>query len=278
MSDLRRRYRTTARLIRALAFAVGTATGTAVGTATAANAQSADARTLPFSVGEELTFHATLAHLPAGTARMRVAGIDTVRGRAAYHIVFTIDGGIPGYRVHDRHESWLDTETLSSLRYSQQISDGPYHRTTVYEMFPERAQYQKNNDTLLASVSDPLDEGSFIYVVRAGAVVDVGETRRFDRYFKPDGNPVVLTGLSRDTVRVGAGTFATVRIHPTIHTKGLFAEDGDAQVWFTEDAHRYPVQLTARFSKFTLALTLDSIAVGNGPPAPGARPGVGSER
>jgi hypothetical protein len=273
MSATRRRFRTTAGLTVGIALAVG-----ALASATRAGAQLVSARAVPFSVGEELTFHATLAHVPAGTARMRVAGIDTIRGRPAYHIVFTIDGGIIGFRVHDRHESWIDIQTLSSLRYSQQISDGPYHRNTVYEMFPERSQYQRNNEAPLAGVSDPLDEGSFIYAVRAAAGVEVGETRRFDRYFKPDGNPVVLTGVSRDTVRVRAGTFATVRIHPTIHTKGLFAEDGDAQVWFTDDVHRYPVQLKARFSKFTLALTLDSITVGNGQLPPAARPGGGSER
>ena len=69
---------------------------------------------LPFTVGEELTYHATFARIPAGTARMRVAGIDTVRGRPAYHLVFTIDGGIIGFRVHDQYESWIDTATLSS--------------------------------------------------------------------------------------------------------------------------------------------------------------------
>src|SRR5215212_11198940 len=82
---------------------------------------------VPFTVGEELVFRATFGVLPAGTARMRVEGIDTVRGRAAYHVVFTIDGGVPFFRVHDRYESWIDIETLSSLRHTQSISEGRYH-------------------------------------------------------------------------------------------------------------------------------------------------------
>ncbi|HTE44787.1 MAG TPA: DUF3108 domain-containing protein [Gemmatimonadaceae bacterium] len=267
------------RLIRVLQFGVAVTSAASVVAGAQVITQQASiqqvaapqvaARAVPFVVGEELTYHATLAHLPAGTARMRVAGIDTIRGREAYHIVFTMDGGVPGFRVHDRHESWLDTRTLSSLRYKQQISDGGYHRSTVYEIFPERSMYQRGDDSLVASVGEPLDEGSFIYFVRA-AGVEVGETRRLERYFKPEGNPVVLTGVVRDTIRVGAGTFATIRIHPTIHTKGLFAEDGDAQVWFTDDERRYPVQVKARFSKFTLALTLESISFGPAPVPPGA--------
>src|SRR5512147_564803 len=73
----------------------------------------ATAAPVPFSVGEELVFHAKFGVLPAGTARMRVEGIDTVRGRSAYHVVFTVDGGVPLFRVHDRYDSWIDVETLS---------------------------------------------------------------------------------------------------------------------------------------------------------------------
>ncbi len=219
---------------------------------------------VPYAVGEELTYRATFSGIPAGTARMRVDGIELVRGRPAYHVVFSVDGGVPLYRVHDRYESWIDVETLASLRHRQQISEGRYHRTTSYEIYPERAEYQKQGDSVRASVSNPLDDGSFIYAVRT-AGVNVGETRSDNRYFRPDKNPVVLTGLRRDTVKVGAGTFAATVVRPTIRTSGIFSDDGQAQVWFTDDANRYPVQVKAKFSKFTLTLSLESVKQGVGP-------------
>ena len=85
---------------------------------------------------------------------------------------------------------------------------------------------------------------------------------RDDRYFRPDKNPVVLTGLRQDTITVGAGTFATTVVRPTIRTSGLFSDDGQAQVWFTDDANRYPVQVKAKFAKFTLTLSLQSLTPG----------------
>src|SRR5512144_448881 len=88
----------------------------------AARRPSPVAGSVPFAVGEELVFHATFGGLPAGTARMRVDGIDTVRGRLAYHVVFSVDGGLPFSRVHARYESWMDVATLSSLRHEQHIS------------------------------------------------------------------------------------------------------------------------------------------------------------
>lgn len=228
-----------------------------------ATASDATTRPLPFSVGEELVYKAYFGGLPVGKARMRVDGIETVRGRPAYHVVFSIDGGIVGFRVHDRYESWIDVATLSSLRYRQEISEGRYKKTAVYEIYPEQGVYQKQGDSVRASVRDPLDEGSFIYAVRL-AGVRAGETKRYDRYFRPDRNPVVLSGLRHETVEVAAGTFNTVVVRPTIRTNGLFAEDGDAQLWFTNDANRYLVQMKSKFSKFTLRLSLESVTPGSG--------------
>jgi hypothetical protein len=218
---------------------------------------------VPYSVGEELTYRATFGGIPAGTARMRVDGIEIVRGRQAYHLVFTIDGGVPLFRVHDRYDSWIDVQTLASLRHRQQIHEGRYKRTTVYEIFPERATYEEG-DSVYASVAHPLDDGSFIYAIRTAAI-RVGESRRDDRYFRPDRNPVVLTGLRREIVRVGAGNYAATVVRPSIKANGIFSENGDAQVWFSEDARRYPVLVKSKFARFSLTLSLQSVVAGELP-------------
>ena len=216
---------------------------------------------VPFSVGEELVFHAKFGIFSAGTARMRVEGIDTVRGRPAYHVTFAVDGGIPLFHVHDRYDSWIDVVTLSSLRHEQHVSEGRYHRNTTYEIMPESGEYKKNDEPARPSVENPLDDGSFIYAVRA-AGIRVGETRRDDRYFIPDRNPVILTGVREDTVTVGAGTFATTVVRPTIKSGGIFSEHGEAQVWFTNDDRRLPVLLKTHFSRFSLTLSLTSVTYG----------------
>ena len=217
---------------------------------------------VPFAVGEELVYRATFGGIPAGTARMSVEGIETVRGRPAYRLVFTIDGGVPLFRVRDRYESWIDVETLASLRHVQRISEGRYKRNTTYEIFPERGQFRRNDEPLAPSVSNPLDDGSFIYAVRV-AGVRPGQTIRDDRYFRPDRNPVVLTGVRRETVTVPAGTFAATVVRPTINTSGIFSEGGQAQVWFSDDAHRWPVLIRSKFARFSLELTLQSATRGD---------------
>ena len=73
----------------------------------------------------------------------------------------------------------------------------------------------------------------------------------------------MLTGLREESVTVGAGTFSTTVVRPTIKSGGIFSENGEAQVWFSNDERRLPVQVKTKFSKFSLTLALESVTLGN---------------
>jgi hypothetical protein len=224
----------------------------------------------PFAVGEELAFHLSVGALRAGSARMRVEGVERVRDRDAYHVVFTLRGGVPLFRVRDRYDSWIDVRTLASLRHRQQIVEGRERRITNFEIFPDAAQYREGGDTLRPSVAHPLDGASLLYAVRAIGV-QVGDTLRENRYFRPERNPVLLVGLRRETVTVPAGTFAATGVSPTSRTQGLFGEEGYARVWFSDDAARYPVLVKSRMANLPVTLSLYRITRG-APPSPAPAP------
>jgi hypothetical protein len=90
----------------------------------------------------------------------------------------------------------------------------------------------------------------------------LGESRRDDRYFRRDRNPVVLTATRRDTIKVGAGKFPSLVVRPTIKTSGIFSENGRAEVWLAEDGTWYPVQLRTWFAGFSLAMKLQTVVTG----------------
>jgi hypothetical protein len=225
-------------------------------------ADSAEVTAPPFRVGERLTYQVKYGRIPIGRASMSVLGIEDVRGRPTYHVAFKIDGGLPGLQVHDSYESWLDTATLASRRHVQDIREVRYQRTTRYEIFPEERRYRENDeDSLQTSVSSPLDEGSFVYFIRT-VRVPVGQAREFHQYFKPDRNPVIIRALRRDTVEVPSGRYPTVVVRPSIRARGIFAEDGEAELWFSDDAQRMLVQLRTKFGGFSLSLSLTGFQPG----------------
>ena len=215
-------------------------------------------------VGERLKYDVRFGALKVGTGAMEVRGVDQVRGRDAWHTVFTIKGGIPLYKVDDRMESWIDTASFTSLRFVQEMNEGRRHRTKRIELYPERGVYVEETATPVdkPTVGQPLDEAAFIYFLRRVPLV-VGETYSYDRYFKPDRNPIRLEVLRRERIEVPAGTFETIVVRPIIKAKGIFSENGQAEVWLTDDERHVMVQMKAKVSFGSLNLQLKSL----GPPA-----------
>jgi hypothetical protein len=214
---------------------------------------------VPFGVGERLEYDVKFGSIKAGEGLMEVRGIEDVRGRPAYHTYFQVKGGIPLFRVNDVFQSWIDTTTLSSLRFVQDQDEGPNERERRYEIFPDRQLYRelvKGEGEDQASVANPLDDGSFLYFLRT-IPLEVGRTYTFNRYFRPDRNPVTIKVLRRERVRVPAGTFDAVVLQPQIKTKGIFSENGHAEVWLSDDDNRIMLQMKSRlkFGSLNLYLT-----------------------
>lgn len=212
---------------------------------------------VPFQAGEDLVYDVRFGAIKVGSGRMRVLGIESVRDRPAWHTRFTISGGTFFYQVDDVYESWMDVLTLNSLRYVQDTEQGNRERKRAFEIFPDRAVYTEvhKRNREMPSVAQPLDDGSFLYYIRT-VPLEVGRTYEFNRYFKPDRNPVKIRVLRRERVRVPAGTFDAIVLQPIIKTSGIFSEGGQAEIWLTDDDRRMMVQMRSRLSFGSLNLYL----------------------
>ena len=224
----------------------------------AAQASSADTprAAVPFGIGERAEYSVKFGIFSVGNGLMEVAGLDSVRGREVWHTIFRIRGGVPSYRVNDRLESWIDTRTLSSLRHWQELSEGSRERERKFEIHPG-STYVENDREPQPTVANPLDDGSFLYFIRT-IPLEVGQTYTFERYFRPDRNPVQVVVLRKERINVPAGTFETIVIRPIIKTKGVFSENGKAEIWLTDDDRRVMVQMKSRLSIGSINLFLNS--------------------
>jgi hypothetical protein len=212
---------------------------------------------VPFGVGERATYEVHFGKLKVGMGTMEVLGVEDIRGRPSWHTRFRIRGGIPFYRVDDVLESWIDREHFHSVRFVQDLEEGGKVRERRFEIFPERQVFREGDGEEETSVASPLDDGSFIYFVRT-IPLEPGQTYEFDRYFRPDRNPVKVRVIGRETIRVPAGTFKTIVIQPVIKAKGIFSEQGEARIWLSDDAQRIMVQMKTKTKIGSLNLYLQS--------------------
>lgn len=251
----------------------GTATPLAAQERPAATAVGQTARApVPFDVGERLEYDVKFGPLHVGHGSMEVEGIDTVRGRPTWHTVFRVQGGTFFYKVRDRLESWIDVHSLSSLRSLQDLNEGSRDRERHFEIYPERGVFVEDDKPEQPTVEAPLDDGSFLYFLRT-IPLEVGREYTFDRYFRPDRNPVRIKVLRKERIRVPAGTFDAIVVQPIIKSKGIFSENGRAEVWLSDDDRRIMLQMKSKLSIGSLNLYLKSYR-----PAPSAEQATTTSR
>lgn len=212
---------------------------------------------VPFAVGERLTYDAFYGPIRAGEGTMEVLAREDIRGIDTWHTRFQVKGGVPFYRVDTMLESWFSTQCFHSVRFVQDQDIGDKERLRTIEIFPDRGVYRENDKDEVPTVPQPLDDGSFFYYVRT-LELEVGKTYSIDRYFRPDRNPVIIKVLRRESIRVPAGKFNAIVIQPIIKSKGIFSEDGEAQIWFSDDADRIMLQMKTRLKFGSLNLYLKS--------------------
>ncbi|MFP3948339.1 MAG: DUF3108 domain-containing protein [Gemmatimonadota bacterium] len=202
---------------------------------------------VPFGPGERLEYDVKMGAFSVGEGVLAVEDVDTIRGHPSYHVSMSLAGGIPLARVDDYFQSWLDTELLVSRRFHQQIREAGYESDRHYEILSEEGRWERTDvdDGGEMITNFPLDDISFVYYVRTLDLTP-GKEYRFDRYFKEDGNPVVVQVVGNDRIEVPAGTFETVVVRPVIQTDGLFGEGGEAELHFTDDENHYLVYMRVK--------------------------------
>jgi hypothetical protein len=209
----------------------------------------------PFGAGEKLDYSVKFGFIKAGQGSVEVVGRDTIRGREVWHTRFRLRGGVPMYKVDDVLESWIDTDCFQSRRFVSQLEERGKTRERRIEMYPERLAFSENDKPEERSAPRPLDDGSFFFFVRTQDLV-VGQTYEYGQYFRPDRNPVIIRVIGRERVKVPAGEFDAYVLKPIIKSKGLFGENGQAEVWFSADSARTLLRLKSKLPVGTLYLEL----------------------
>ena len=211
----------------------------------------------PFGPGEHLVYRVKVGVFNAGYGYMSVLGTEDIRDNPSYRVEMGIQGGLGPLKVDDHYLSWFDVSTFQSWRYIRDVDQVGYQARRHYEFYPERMEWDRldNDETGPLGSALPLDEVAFIYFIRQ-MELEVGKSYTINRYFKDDGNPVVIDVLRKDTREVDGVVYNTIVVSPLIQTSGLFGEGGNAEIHLTDDERRIMVYLKSNIPKFPGSLTM----------------------
>src|SRR5256885_7093504 len=203
-------------------------------------------RTVPFKVGEKLTYDvAWSSFVTAGIAVTEVETKQPTRRSIAYHIV--ADGRpIPFvarlYALHYRVDALLDAYSLLPDRASVDIEEGARKRTRTKE-FDRRKEPQA------------LDALSAIYVLRA-ATLRSGLHITWPIVENDVTYTVRMETSGPEPVRTPMGTLPAWKVTPSATDANRRPVGRDMAIWISTDARRLPLKLRAELPVGTFDLVL----------------------
>lgn len=233
-------------------------TTTSVTAAVAAPARES----VSFAIGEHLRYSAKYGPFSVGEATMDVVGLDTIRGVETVRFRFHIQGGALWYHLDQLLESWVGRADFRSRRYINDSEERGRKRHNRYEIFPDSGYYREEGvDSAKATVPEPLDDAAFLYWVRT-LPLEVGHRYEYNRYFRPDRNPVIIVVEKKERISVAGRKFNAIVIRPIIPKgRGIFAEQAEAHLWLSDDAQRMMLAMQSNFSFGTVTLKLKEFSV-----------------
>ena len=185
-------------------------------------------------------------YINAGTA-VFTTKLERLNGKPVYHVVGT---GVTHpsydwvYRVRDRYESYIDTNTMQPLRFVRNVDEGGYKIYQHYDFNKTTniATTTKGEYSVPACVQDVM---SSIYYARN---IDFsrykpGDKIPFTMFLDYENFNLFIRYQGKETIKTRYGTFRTIKFNPLL-VKGTIFEGGEGMtVWVTDDANHIPVRI-----------------------------------
>lgn len=218
---------------------------------------SGSTSSLPFAVGERLSYAVHAGPGMNGRGEMWIAGPVDVRGTAAMVLHSEITGGFGPFRVSDKTTSWIDPDRMMTLRFTKSERNPLGRHEEDVEFDPASQGWRAADGRTGASPSDqPLDELSFIYALRTLRIPEDGALV-LNRHFDTERNPTVVRSLGRSSVTTPAGEFQVRDIEMRVRDARRYRGEGVIRISLSDDTCRRPVRIESTMPKAgTVVLTL----------------------
>lgn len=228
-------------------------------------ADSADS--VPFGVGEKLTYQIFWGPFVVGRATLEVAGIEPVDGHDCYHLVAKAKtSGLAEllFPVDSVAESWLDCDGLFARRYTEDRTEGKHHRSGETHFDYARKETVITNRLNGKVKHLPLDVPvqdviSSLYTVRTKKLM-LDSDQSFTINAGTTNYNVIIRPDQRKSVWVRpVGDVPALRIEPTPTLSIVSANKGRMWFWMSDDAHRVPLLVNSELKLGTAKLVLLAI-------------------
>jgi hypothetical protein len=222
-----------------------------------------------FQEGEVLKFRVHYGIINAAHIVMKVnKGTSTfnrpeeLNGRNAYHMVAegkTISAFDWMFKVRDKFESWVDTQSLCPLKYSKSVQEDNYKdQDLVFYRHPSgKLNGQKGNKDMPSYTQDIV---SALYYARNidFANASVGDTFPINIYLDNEIYNLNFKFAGKETIKTDIGKIKCYKLIPRLVVDRVFKGEEDMTVWISADENKIPIRVQTEIQVGSLKVDITS--------------------
>ncbi len=199
--------------------------------------------------GEKMLYSIEYAGINAGYSYMRVdSELTWARDRRAYHIVNETWSNPTFsffYRVHDRVESFIDYERMTTLRFQKKLREGKYQHEEVVDFDQDQNKAYYSTGQVVDMVPEARDILLSLFWARLFPL-EVGKSIYIENHTDKKNYPLEVKVYRRETLKTIFGKIDCLVVEPVLRDPGLFENKGRLWVWLTDDDRRIPVLMKSK--------------------------------
>ena len=226
-----------------------------------------------FGAGERIVYTVKYGALAGGAASQEIIGVEDMGGRKAFHIVSEAQSNktfSAVLKVRERRDSWMDAQSLSSLKLVEDLKEGSYERKSETRVDPAQGRLaytyktKKHHGTNDIAV-DPFiqDSVSLVYYLRT-LPLEAGKSYDVPLHLGGNAHVARIRVKGVEKIKVPAGSFECYHLIPAI--VGEAKSDWSLEVWLTTDLRRLPVLLKSKIAVGSFTARMSDYSPGKSDP------------
>jgi len=208
---------------------------------------------------EKCVFNVTWLGVRVGTIIATVNGVKKIGGRDAYEleaVVKTNDFSSRIYPINDRYVSYMDTESLCTLRHEVYRREGRYKKDAVtdFDQVNHKAYFSSLVDgskkviDIPPGVQDSLSAAHYFRMIP----LEIGRPIEYSVYNNEQVYDLFGVADRKKNIKIpNMGMRGAFHIQPCARLKGDIVKKGRAGGWFSCDEKRVPLLVSVRAPLFT---------------------------
>ncbi|MEX0965793.1 MAG: DUF3108 domain-containing protein [Bacteroidia bacterium] len=214
------------------------------------------AENFSFTFGEKLVYkvkYSLYLNIHVGEITFEVKDKPkTINGKRCYHISTigrTYGFYDPFYKVRDRYDSYVHTETLLPLVFLRFVNEGGYkfNESVVFNHEKLLAKSEKRVQSIPKQTYDII---SAIYSARNIDYenASVGDSFMINAFLDDTTYMVGVKYYGTEEIKTSAGKFRCLKLRPILIVGRIFKSEEDMALYVTDDKNRIPVRIESGIS------------------------------